>query len=70
MTGHHLANLTGIELRALAAVRRKARALERAERELETELVRAQRSGCSYRAIAEAAGRNHETVRTIIRRHS
>jgi hypothetical protein len=49
----------------LTAVREAASHAESGRRQLETEIRRARGKGASLRAIAEAAGRAHETVRRI-----
>jgi hypothetical protein len=49
----------------LTAVREAASQAESGRRQLETEIRKARRKGASLRAIAEAAGLTHETVRKI-----
>ena len=49
----------------LTAVREAASHAESGRRQLETEIRKARRKGASLRAIAEAAGLTHETVRKI-----
>jgi hypothetical protein len=49
----------------LTAVREAASLAESGRRQLETEIRRARGQGATLRAIAEAAGLTHETVRRI-----
>jgi hypothetical protein len=49
----------------LTAVREAASHAESGRRQLETEIRKARGKGASLRAIAEAAGLTHETVRRI-----
>jgi hypothetical protein len=49
----------------LTAVREAASHAQTGRRRLETEMRRARGKGASLRAIAEAAGVTHETVRRI-----
>lgn len=63
-----LVRITGIGTAQLARVARAAEKAARTREELEAAIVAAHESGESLRAIAAAAGTNHEAVRTVIQR--